>query len=214
MKTFLVLLAAVIINAAQIGVLKYKKGIVKVKHQGSILKRSLNAGDAVNSGDTVYTYDSLAKIVLNDGSVIKLDRQSEIKFDKKIVQNEGKIYYHIKHRKVGTLEVMTNFTTIGVKGTVFVVDNSNKTIGLKKGVISLNAKEGVYKIHKLKKEFDNYKKSVTDEFNSYKKKMQKEFIEYKKSFDIKSNTMVIFSGKNEVYEKKLDNSMFKVFESF
>ena len=110
--------------------------------------------------------------------------------------------------------MMTNFTTIGVKGTVFVVDNSNKTIGLKKGVISLNAKEGVYKIHKLKKEFDNYKKSVMDEFNSYKKKMQKEFIEYKKSFDIKSNTMVIFSGKNEVYEKKLDNSMFKVFERF
>lgn len=214
MKAVFALILAVIINAAQIGTLSFKNGMVKVKHQNTIIKHNLNVGDPVNSGDTVYTYDSLAKIVLKDGSVIKLDRQSEVTFDKKIVQNAGKIYYQITHRKVGTLEVMTNFTTIGVKGTVFVVDKNNKTVALKKGVISLNAKQGVYKIHKIKAEFDNYKKNVMDEFSNYKKKMHKEFIEYKKSFDIKAGTMVVFSGKNEVYEKKLNDSVFKVFESF
>jgi len=207
------LLLGVLLYAQDVGVLVFKKGIVKVKHPGSIIKKSIKQGYKIQTGDTVYTYNSLAKIKLNDGSIIKLGTQSEVRFAKKIEQKSGKVYYKVKHRKVGSFEVVTNFTTIGVKGTVFLVDSNSKAVALKKGVISLSAKSGRYAVHKMKSEFDDFKRSFQQEFEEYKNKMEKEFVEYKKSFIIKSNTMVVFRGNN-AYEKKLDPRVFKFFESF
>ena len=214
MKKLIILLFSVIyLLATQIGELTYKKGIVKVQHKNSIIKKSLKIGDKIFAGDKISTYNSIATIKLEDNSTIKLDKYSTIKFDKKIFQTNGRAYYHITHRKNSILEVATAFTTIGVKGTIFIVDaNKTKKVALKKGLISLTSPKGKYEIHSnLKKQFITFQNNIYNEFDNYKKQLNKEFIEYKKSFDLHQNMEVTFDG-NKVYKKKLDKNEFKYFE--
>ena len=216
MKKILILLFSIVyIFAAQIGILSYKNGMVKVKHKNTIIKKTLKIGDTIYKGDKISTYNSLATITLNDKSIIKLAKYSTIRFGNKITQENGKVYYHITHRKNNILEVATAFTTIGVKGTIFIVDaNKTKQVALKKGLISLTAPKGKYEIHSyknIKDEFADFKNNYSNEFDSYKKKMEKEFIEYKKSFELHQNMEVTFNG-NKAYKKKLDKNEFKYFE--
>lgn len=193
-----------------IGHLIFKKGLVKVQHTHSIKKSSLKINSPIYKGDKISTYNSLATIELNDKSIIKLDKYSTIKFTNKIEQKTGKVYYHITKRKQKMLQVATIFTTIGVKGTTFIVDsNKIKMVALKKGLISLTSPKGKYEIHKkrLLTEYELYKLEMSNAFNSYKKNLYKEFIEYKKSFDLKQNHLVTFNG-NKVYEKELNASKY------
>ena len=211
MKKLILILISLNLFANEIATLIYKKGIVKVKHPNSIIKKSLKIGDKIYSGDKVITYNSIATLKLIDNSIIKLNKFSTIKFGKKISQN-GEIYYHIKKQKKNIIKVATEFTTIGVKGTIFIVDtNKTKSVSLKKGKISLTAPKGKYEIHR-KSEFENYKKNINNEFEEYKKNLYKEFIEYKKSFDLSENHMVVFNG-NKVYEKNyIPKNRFDFFE--
>jgi len=215
MKKLLLLIVGIFLFA-DVGVLVKKNGFVKIKPAHSIRKKSVNVGYKIQNGDTVYTYDSLAVIKLNDNSTIKLDKFTTIKFlPKNITQKEGRAYYQITHQKIKKLSVNTPYTTIGVKGTVFVVSSQKKDnfVALKKGKISLNSKKGKYAIHKtIKDEFAEYKKNMMDEFNEYKKQLQKEFIEYKKSFDLEAGKMATFDGNN-VYEKKINPKLFEYFEN-
>ena len=214
MKKLLLLLCATLLFSNEIGELIYKKGLVKVQHKNSIKKSSLKLHDKIYLGDKISTYNSLATIKLDDNSTIKLDKYSTIKFGNKIYQENGKIYYHITKRKQQTLKIATTFTTIGVKGTIFIVDtNQTKMVALKKGLISLTSPKGLYEVHKkqLLDEFEAFKLGINNEYNQYKEQLYKEFIEYKKSFDLQQNYMVTFD-KNVVYEKKLDST--KDFEYF
>jgi hypothetical protein len=215
MKKLFLVMIALSLFANEIGTLTYKKGIVKVKHIHSIVKKSLNIGDKIKAGDKVYTYNSLATIKLIDNSIIKMDKYSTIKFDKKITQESGRIYYQISKQKHKILEVATTFTTIGVKGTTFIVDNNKtKSVALKKGLISLTAPKGEYEIH-IKKpisEFEAYKNSINSEFNEYKKQLYKEFIEYKKSFNLKENHSVFFDGNKAYPLNAVDDKEFEYFE--
>jgi len=214
MKKIIILLFATVLFANEIGILIYKKGLVKVQHQNSIKKKSLNINSKILRGDKISTYNSIATIKLNDNSIIKLDKYSTIKFGNKIYQENGRIYYHIIHRKQKTLKIATNFTTIGVKGTIFIVEaNTTKKVALSKGKISLTSLKGKYKIHRKKilDEYEAFKAGLNNEFESYKEILYKEFIEYKKSFDLKENHIVTFYN-NEVYETKLNSK--KEFEYF
>jgi hypothetical protein len=215
-KIISLLLISTFLFAGEIGTLIYKQGLVKVQHQHSIRKKSLKLNDKILNGDKISTYDSIATIELNDKSIIKLDKYSTIKFDNnKFKQENGKIYYKITKRKQQTLKVATLFTTIGVKGTIFIVDaDKTKMVALKRGLVSLTAPKGKYEIHKKKlvDEYEAFKMGMNNEFNEYKKDLYKEFIEYKKSFDLKQNFMVTFDG-NKAYEKKLNPKEFDYFEN-
>jgi len=216
MKKIALLFVSLSLFANEIGTLTYTDGIVKVKHLHSIVKKSLKTGDKIETGDKILTYNSLATIKLKDSSILKLNQYSTIKFGKKITQENGEVYYHISKQKHNLIQVATNFTTIGVKGTTFVVDsNKTKAVSLKKGVVSLTAPKGKYEIHKKRKlsEFELYQLQMNSEFNEYKKQLYKEFIEYKKSFDLKENNTVTFNG-NKVYEDKtLPKQKFRFFEN-
>jgi hypothetical protein len=202
---------------AQIATLIQKEGIVKVKHKGSIKKSSLKINDKIENGDTIYTYNSIAIIKLKDGSILKLTPHSALKIDEnKILQKSGEIYFNIKKQKVHKLEVATAFTTIGVKGTIFIVnDNQIQFVALKQGLLNFKALKGEYEIHKtsLIEEFNNEVAQQEREFEDYKKQLYKEFIEYKKEFYLKENSIVSFTG-NKVYENKMNKKNLKEFDKF
>ena len=209
-KIILILLSLNLFANEQIGKLIFKNGLVKVQHLNSIRKKSLNLNNPIYQGDKISTYNSLATIELNDKSIIKLDKYSTIKFDKKFKQTAGRIYYKITKRKQQRLEIATNFTTIGVKGTTFIVDtNKTKMVALKKGLVSLTALKGKYELHKRKKltEYEQYKLSINNSFGKYKKQLSKEFIEYKKTFDLPQQQIVIFD-KNKAHQKDLNSSKY------
>lgn len=215
MKKLFLLFIGVVFLFADIGVLIKTKGIVKRKAANSIMKRSVHSGYKIKNGDTIYTFDSLAVIQLKDKSIIKLDKYSTISFAKhSIKQSKGRAYYKITHQKVKQLAVITPYTTIGVKGTIFVVSDKkqNNYVALKKGRISLTAQRGEYEIYSIKEKFAKYKQNLMNEFNEYKKQLQKEFVEYKKSFDLSAGKMVVFNG-NKVYEKKIDPKIFEYFKN-
>jgi len=216
MKKIALLLISLNLFANEVGSLIYKNGIVKIKHPSSIIKKSLKVGDKIQTGDKVSTYNSLATIKLKDNSILKLNKYSSVKFGKKIKQENGEVYYHITKQKHKILEIATNFTTIGVKGTIFIVDsNKTKAVSLKKGLISLTSPKGKYEIHKKKllTEFELYQKEMNGEFNKYKKNLYREFVEYKKSFDLKQNNTVSFNG-DKVYENNfIPKQKFQFFEA-
>jgi hypothetical protein len=202
----------------EIGTLIEKNGIVKDKHKNSIKKVSLKIDDEIEEYDTIYTYNSIAVIKLKDGSIIKLAPHSQLKFNKnKISQKNGEIYFNIKKRKIHKLKVATNFTTIGVKGTIFIVndDNKNKSVALKNGVLTFKVLKGKYEIHrkKLMNEFEQFKAQQQNEFENYKNKLYKEFVEYKSQFQLKQNKIVSFNG-NRVYENNFNKNNLSEFQKF
>jgi len=213
-KLFLFLIALHLFAADKIGILNYKEGIVKIKHQNSIRKFSLNIGDQIFNKDEISTYNSIAEIILDDNSTIKLDKYSTIKFiDNNISQTSGKVYYKITKRKQKRLNVATIFTNIGVKGTTFIVTTTPQKVSLKEGIVNLKAIKGEYEIHtkRLLNQFELYKLNINEQFSQYKQNLYKEFIEYKKSFDLNPNYSVVFHG-NKVYQEKLDIKEFEYFE--
>ena len=205
--------------AQQIGVLIKKEGFVKVKHSHSIRKVSIKANEPIENGDTIYTYKAIAVIKLNDTSILKLTPYSEVSFNQnKVAQKQGEIYYSIHKRKPNNkLLVSTTFTTIGVKGTIFVVNSKSKnhSVALKKGLLAFKSLKGKYELHtkKLMNEFEKYKQKQNKEFKDYKNKLYKEFIEYKSSFYLKANKTVSFDG-NKVYENPMDKNYSKNFKTF
>jgi hypothetical protein len=203
---------------AQIGTLIQKDGLVKVKHQNSIKKVSLKVNDTIENGDTIYTYKSIAVIKLNDESIIKLTPYSQIEFNKnKLSQKQGEIYFNIKKRETNKIVVSTAFTTIGVKGTTFIVNDKQKNciVALKKGALNFKSLSGKYELHKKKlmNEFDDFVKKQEGEFKDYKKKLYKEFIEYTAEFELKENKTVSFNG-NKVYENDMNKNDSKSFDNF
>jgi hypothetical protein len=214
-----IILLALLLSSlfAQIATLVQKEGIVKVKHKDSIKKESLKINDILEKGDTIYTYNSIAVIKLKDNSIIKLTPYSELKLNEnKVSQKKGEIYFNIKKRKLHKLQVATAFTTIGVKGTIFIVnDNQIHFVALKKGLLAFKALKGKYEIHKSKliQEFNDEIKKQEREFKNYKNQLYKEFIEYKAEFKMKENNIVSFNG-NKVYENRIDKNNLKEFNKF
>jgi hypothetical protein len=203
---------------SDIGTLAHKEGLVKIKHKNSIKKTSMKINDKIKVGDTIYTYKSIAVIELSDKSVIKLSPNSEISFNKdKFAQKSGEVYFNIKKRNTNKIIISTSFTTIGVKGTTFIVNDASDDciVSLKTGKLNLKSKNGDYEIHKMKvlSEYQEYLNNQKEEFEEYKKTLYEEFIEYKSEFDLQENRSVSFNG-NKVYEKHFDKKIDKKFEEF
>jgi len=204
--------------AEQLGTLIKKEGLVKVKHPNSIRKVSLKINDPINNGDMVYTYKSIAVVELNDSSIIKLTPYSQIEFNSsnRVNQKKGKIYFHIHKRKTHKLAVATAFTTIGVKGTTFIVDEAVKhSVSLKEGVLKFKSLSGKYELHKksLLNQFKNFVKKGNNEFDKYNKNLNKEFKKYTQEFELQANHTVAFDG-NKVIEKKMDKKELEEFSKF
>ncbi len=199
-------------------------GNAKIIHKGSIKKIKAKVGMALNQGDSVITY-SKAKVVLQleDKSKIVVDEQARLQLldHDAYVQSGGKVYYKITKRgKAKGLKVNTPFAIIGVKGTEFVVSDTNATkeLALNEGLVGVNSPDGKPFEHvdedKVKAKLGVQTPSeVNAEFEAYKKALYKEFAEFVKEFDLKPGKKVRFVGK-EAIESSQDSSDTETFKTY
>jgi hypothetical protein len=228
LKKILLLLLALSLSlfATPFATINKVKGTAKVQHPGSIKKSKVKAGAALAAGDTLLTYRNAkvvltmkdkTKIVVNEYA--KLELLSEDEFS----QSGGKVFFKVTKRKSGKgLKVKTPFAIIGVKGTQFVVTDSDKdkSLALNEGLVGVDSPTGdkfaVLDKDKLDAAMGSSGPNAEmAEFEKYKKDLMAEFTEYVKSFDLKPGKKLSFDGKNVTYQSMndSDNQMFKTFMS-
>ena len=191
------------------------------------IKRPLAAGKILKTGDTARAVVRVG----SDGFII-LGKNSQIEVGKKkdqvgfFRQISGIVYYALNSIKSNQrpIEVRTAATTIGIRGTRFIVSDESERneVGMRKGVVSIASNEGEFEIHKKSQqdEFDSFKQEGVaaiakeqHEFNEYNSKNQKEFIEYKREFSLEANRMASFDGK-KVLDRPLSGEIQRSMESF
>ncbi len=209
----------------------------KVTVEGTVGKseKQVHSKSIVANGNVLATGSNSRAVVrvANDGFVVMgKDSKVELTASTKekpgfFKQISGIVYYAINSikGKQRAVEVRTATTTIGIRGTRFMVTETddNKEIGMRKGEISItNEAGGDFEIHQqgVKDEFEAYKQEGMaameqnrKEFEAYKDQTQKEFVEFKKAFSLSADRMATFDG-NRVVEKPLSEDSKKNMESF
>lgn len=223
-KLLLILLATTIYAfAAPFAVINKLEGTAKVQHKDSIKKSKLKVGNTLSQGDTVLTYRN-AKLVLTmrDKTKIVVNAYAKLQLltDDEYAQSGGKIFFKVTKRKGGKgLKVKTPFAIIGVKGTQFVVTDSDKdkSLALKEGLVGVdNPHDQEFALldkEKLDAALGNTAGGEMAEFEQYKKELMKEFTEYKKSFDLHPGKKLSFNG-NAVSQSSIDSSDDAMFKDF
>jgi len=209
-----------------------------VKVQGEVYvtntsgdKRKVDSKEfLVNSNETVVTSKgSKAVVQFDDGAMSVLDEKSSLRVEKSgwLSQLGGKVYYVFRKvfGKEKSRKVTTKFATIGIRGTIFIIDveTGNQQVALQEGKLNIESPDDDYEFLKpaaVTGDFNAYQKQeqetqqkLRDEFKDYKKSISKEFIEYKKNFDLEANKVVNFNGKR-VDESDLDNDWKSSFDGF
>jgi hypothetical protein len=123
--------------AAQAGVLKGVQGQVTVQSASGV-KRSVASGDTIAETERIITAEkSSAGLVLGDGTVITVGSGSQVDFSKfsfNSTTHEGNLVVRVvtgsmrmitgllAKLKQEAVQVITGTTTIGVRGTDFIVE--------------------------------------------------------------------------------------------
>lgn len=219
---FLSFILLSIINGAEIATIEKIVGKVKVLKANELRAKNAKLNQILFKDDLLITYkDAMTTIKLDDNSLITLAEKTKLRVlhSKELKQEEGKIFYNIETQGKNTMAVVTNFATIGVKGTTFIINDmqEQKDVSLKTGLVGVSALEGEFEIHKKKEvqlsEYEKYKLAQENDFDNYKTKIEEEFIEYKKEFDLHPNYTISFNG-NVVKENKTKNDINTEFEEF
>lgn len=212
-------------NGTQLATIEKIVGKVKVLKANELRATNAKLNQILYKDDLIITYkDAMTTIKLDDDSLITLAEKTKLRVlnSKELKQEEGKVFYNVETQGSNKLSVVTNFATIGVKGTSFIINDieNQKDVSLKTGLIAVSALEGEFEIHKNKKlllsEYEKYKTAQNDSFDQYKTKIEEDFIEYRKEFDLKPNYTISFNG-NIVNENKTQDDViveFKEFENF
>jgi hypothetical protein len=137
----------------------------------------------------------------------------------------GIVYYAVNSLKGkdSTLEVRTKASTIGIRGTRFLVSDitDHSEIGMRKGTISVTSLKGEFEVHKQSEqdEFESMKKEAEAavdkekaDFDAYKENIQHEFIEYKHELTLEANRMLSFDG-NRVEDRPLNPATIEKMET-
>lgn len=191
------------------------------------LKSILPTGNVLTTGNNaraVVRVESTGFLVMGKNSQVEIGKSKDgVGFFKHI---SGIIYYAMNSVKKSqrSIEVRTATTTIGIRGTRFIVTDEaeRNEIGMRKGTVNVESLEGEFEIHKkaLQDEFEAYKQEGAlavakekSEFEAYKANTQKEFVEYKREFSLGANRMASFDGK-KVVERPLSDATKNDMESF
>ncbi len=204
-------------------------GVVTIINAQGDSREVKGADIAVHESETVTTSEgSQAVVRFNDGALSVLDEKSSLQVEKKnwLSHLGGKIYFTFRKVFGGERHVKAKFSTIGVRGTTFIVyDNEEgESVALQEGKLELESPGDDYEIHRQKPvdDFEAFKQQAQDakdalqkEYQTYKEQTMKEFVEYKKSFTMEANHVIRFDG-NRVDETEMgekERASFSNFES-
>jgi len=210
----------------QIGLCFADESVVVVAAEGSVTvaeaigktttpvksKSILPASNILTTGPTAK-----AVVRVGDNGFIVVGKNSQVEINKAkdhvgfFKQLTGVVYYAMNSikGKQRPIEVRTATTTIGIRGTRFLVSSTDERndIGMRKGQVNVASLEGDFEIHKKTEldEFSSFMKEAEDaiakeqrDFEEYAAKNQKEFIEFKREFFLDANRMAKFDGKRVV----------------
>lgn len=185
---------------------------------GGKTAKPVQSKEIVSSGNVLSTgADARAVVKVGSSGFIVMGKNSQIEINQAdskpgfFRQIKGVIYYALNSlkRNQRSMEVRTATTTIGIRGTRFIVTDEaeRNEIGMRKGIVSVGSIDGEFEIHKKSQqdEFEAFKQEgdlaidkAKREFADYNAKTQSDFIEYKREFSLEANRMATFDGKRVV----------------
>jgi len=213
----------------------YRGRILKVKGEVHIVddkgeRRKLEESRfLVREMDTIITTENGTAVVrFNDGSMSVMSEKSRLRVEKTswLSHLGGKIYFTFRKVFGEPRRVRTRFATIGVRGTTFIVTDSDdeQGVALKEGQVDVASPEGAFEIHRQQQadEFEAFKQDMAqqrqqmeDEFARYRQQTLQEFVEYKEQFTLQANRVIRFDGKrvDETEMTQQDKQQFESFEA-
>lgn len=211
-----------------------------VKAEGGVSFSKASGGKSKNvttksilPAANVVSTDENGRAVIQIGNTgyIVMEKNSQVEIN--TVDNHAEFFRHLtgivyyavnslkgKDRK---LDVRTKASTIGIRGTRFLVtdEKDHSEIGMRKGTISVTSLQGDFEIHKqseqdefeaMKKEGEAAVNKEKADFDAYKDKMHNEFVEYKHELSLDANRMLSFDG-NRVEDRPLNPATIKKMEN-
>ena len=211
------------------GLILKTSGVVKIINAQGEAREVTESKAVVREMDIVSTgKGGQAVIRFNDGALSVLDEKSSLQVEKKnwLSHIGGKIYFTFRKVFGEDRHVRAKFSTIGVRGTTFVVTDTDEaqSIALQEGKLEMESSGDDYEIHRQKPidDFSAFKRQAQDakmamkkEYEDYKKQTMEEFVEYKKVFTMQANHVIRFDG-NRVDETEMgekEQASFSDFES-
>lgn len=222
------LLQSALSNAAEVrGQILKTTGFVSIINARGESRKVSGADVIVKENETVSTSEGgQAVIRFNDGALSVLGEKSRLKVEKKnwLSHLGGKIYFTFRKVFSNQRQVKAKFSTIGIRGTTFIVTDNEDTqsVSLQEGKLELESSGEDYEIHRQKPvdDFSAFKQQAVDaknalnkEYADYKKQTMKEFVEYKKSFTMEANHVISFDG-NRVDETEMGEAEQVSFSNF
>ena len=231
-------LIALFISASGVQAEDFRARIVKVQGEVYIVnaegeeRKPEKTQFLVNEMETIVTRkDGKAVVQFDDGAMSVMDEKSRMRVEQSgwLSHLGGKVYYIFRKvfGKEQPKQVKTNFATIGIRGTTFIIfdDEESNSIALQEGKLNIESPGDDFEIHRktptddfesFKQQAKQSKEALQKEFSDYREKIGKEFVEYKKSFELEADRIVHFDG-NKVNESGLTEDIkaqFKNFNSF
>lgn len=221
MKYLFILCALFIFNASHAAEkieIVAAEGSVMAGDEAGKMTKSVQTRDMVLSGNVLSTGpDARAVVKVGANAFIVMGKNSQVEINRTegkpgfFRQISGVVYYAFNALKKSqrSMEVRTATTTIGIRGTRFLVadEAERNEIGMRKGVVSVSSTDGEFEVHKKAQqdEFDAFKQEAAAaidkekrEFAEYSAKTESEFVEFKREFSLEANRMASFDGKRVV----------------
>ena len=217
--------------ADQIEIVKAEGG-VSVSQTSGGKSKSVTTKSVLPAANVLSTSDN-GRVVVKVGNTgyIVLEKNSQVEInaaDKHagfFRHLTGIVYYAVNSLKGkdSTLEVRTKTSTIGIRGTRFLVSDvtDHKEIGMRKGTISVTSIQNDFEVHRkseqdefeaMKKEAEAAVNKEKADFDAYKDNAQHEFIEYKHELTLGANRMLSFDG-NRVDDRPLNPATIEKMEN-
>lgn len=215
-----------VISSETIATIEKIDGSARLLREGELRKRKVSLGDNLIAGDILSTSPSgKIRLKLYDDSSVTIGNKSTIKILTRyqIEQSAGKAFYQIKKRiDQHKLSIITDFVLIGVKGTTFLVSNTDEqqAVSLQEGDLNMQSLAEEFELYRLAADagWKNFQKQSDDSFSQFKQSQQpgSQEAEFVKSFQLAAGRSVSFDNNKTVEELFNDNLIeeMKEFEMF
>ena len=205
-------------------------GVVKIVNAQGEEREASGSDMVIHENDTVTTgAGGRAVLELNDGALSILSEKSILKVEKKnwLSHLGGKVYFTFRKVFSGSQQVKTKFSTIGVRGTTFIVTDTEEEgagVALQEGELEFVSPGFGYEVHRKRDpdDFETFKhrqlegaKDLEKQYEKYKKATMDGFYEYQKKFTLTPNYRVQFNRSivKEIEMTDKDKEVFSDFES-